>query len=329
MTKNIKILLAVLIGVPLLLYLGYQYNVDRVRQIANQYGLGYYTGVRRISYVQQRSPFVAVTWSLNGNKMEDEAIKASEIRSDNISSISLGSKYAVRSNVRLKYSGISGLNSSRGREDYWTLDIYKLSNLSDSPRTIDVFSDLQTETSAVVASVSNDLLVNSQGQEVLVITFFNQDKDKYFKVINLETLDITSPLSYQEVFNSPESYSSRYDSLYNLLNGTNLREKFQKINLRLWNGGRMISPVNDSLPTFFRSFFPDIKGELTEDHQIFIRAETPLELLEAYEKFFKDPTELYRGLTLSSDYAVDGQEHVVQTKEEFLTFYRDSDKGGN
>lgn len=329
MTKNIKILLAVLIGVPLLVYLGYQYNVDRVRQIANQYEVfGAYSGQKEIDNYNQENNFLAVTWKLTSSAIQDEAFselkdKTSRLRWDSI----VGKKYLIRQNIQLRYSGASAIRHARNSDEYWNLTIYNLEDLNSSPRVVDILSRFETKQN-IVRFVFETVYLNEKGEEILVLNSFTEDKEVYFQLFNLETEEVEVYIPDNEYSIDIEDHTS-YPGFHIGLS-TDTVDSLAANGIRDGSWGFMLYPNTQREPNaFFRSFFPDIKGELTEDHQIFIRAETPLELLEAYEKFFKDPTELYRGLTLSSDYAVDGQEHVVQTKEEFLTFYRDPDKGGN
>lgn len=320
MTKKVKLIVSV-IGILIIILFLYQYNIGQLKQLGSEYFHGNYLGKESLKEFQKDGAILSTIWQLEGNAAEDESIKAYKDTHVGFS-VAFGKQYLVKQNVRLKTTGHMRLNATNDSAEYWTLDIYELNDLKKKPRTIDLLNDFQ-EKDAVAVSVISSIFYDENRQEFILVEYLTKDRDSFFNVINLKDQTVTRiNASLGEIYNIL-GYDEYIADETNLLNGTNLVDKFLAQGLMIAKSGRMIYPNSNRVSNkYFKELFSKVNGEFTEDYQVFVLVDNIPDLLENYEKFFDTPEEIYRDLLIEADYSIDGQEHTVQTKEEFLKYYR-------
>lgn len=323
MTKRMTLIICVLIVFPLIIYLTHQYNVNRLRDLREQYDTGAYAPNKKLDTFKEEQDLLITSWKLLENKDEYKII--SEIGIPNIAPqryTTLGKNYLIHQNIRLKKRGLSALGYLRENDEYWTIDIYDLKDLTKKPARIDILKSIENEKD-VVSVVFGDVVLNDRGQEFLPISLYTPQKEMYYKLLNLKTKEIKEYIPQDDNSDVLPAYEYYPNEIFNFLNGSNISEKFEKQGLVLSNEGRMIYPSKEKVSNkYFKSLFPDNNGKLTEDNQVFILVDTIPKLLTNYERFFESPKELYKDLVIKADHSTDGREHTVQSKEEFLQYYQ-------
>lgn len=324
MTKKIKLIIGVLIGVPLLIFLWCQYDVNRLRGLGQEYRQGEYYAQRKLNMVKQDEGTLVTSWQLLENKNEYETIsKNVNIVQEAWWYTTLGRRYLIHQNVRLRNRGIDALRvPNRDSDEYWTIDIYDLKDLTKKPDRVDLLKEVENGKD-VISFVFRVVAINKNGQEVLPIALYTPKKEKYYKLLNLETKEIDTYIPKNKNIVTIPGYDFYPSDETNVLAGTNLVDKFLSQNLVIAKSGRMIYPNTEKVSSkYFKSLFPDNEGKLTEDNQVFLLEGTIPDLLMSYEHFFDNPQYLYKDLVIEAKYSIDGQKHIVQTREEFLKYYR-------
>ncbi|AXJ12891.1 hypothetical protein [Streptococcus pluranimalium] len=319
MTKKIQIVIAGIVAIPLIIFLWHQYKVDLVKQTETKYQLGMYTGTRKLDTFRQEENLLSTVWDLKDDKMLYDALE-NDITPGEYTS--LGKNYLVRQNIKIKNEGLAALGYSRDTDEYWKLNIYDLNKMDKQPYTLDILKEIEGG-GDIVSTIPGVILINRERQEVLPIILYTSKKEKYYKLLNLETKEIEEYIPKKENSDIIPGYEFYPSELYSLLYGTNLSEKFETLGLKISKSGRMLYPTSEKVSNkYFKSLFPDNNGKLTEDNQVFILVDTIPKLLTNYERFFESPKELYNDLVIEADHSTDGREHTVQSKEEFLQYYQ-------
>ncbi|AUW96368.1 hypothetical protein [Streptococcus pluranimalium] len=323
MTKKIKLLICSFIGVALIIFLWHQYKVSHLGKLSNQYSSGVYAPSKKLAFRHEEKDLLITKWKLAENKTEYQVISESVMfEFEPYEYTTLGKDYLVHQNIRLKERGLFALGSHRESDEYWTIDIYDLKDLTKKPYSIDLLKSMENGKD-IVAVVFGNVTFDEKGQEVLPITLYNSKEDRFTRLLNLDTKEMEGYIPQTGNLDVLPGYEYYPNEIFNFLNGSNISEKFEKQGLVLSNEGRMIYPSKEKVSNkYFKSLFPDNKGKLTEDNKVFILVDTIPKLLTHYERFFESPKELYKDLVIEADHSTDGREHTVQSKEEFLQYYQ-------
>lgn len=326
-------LVVLVVGVGIFFWVK-SYQQSQLKAYGQEFSHGYYISpvkVKAYQHIEDKQA-IAIDWELTTDRREDKVIRT--YNPDTIENpVYSGKRYIVRESAKLRYNPLISKDDipSTQEDEYWTVNIYDTQKMSKTPRTIDLLRDVQADTNLWVQGPVG--VYTKDGKEYLMISLFDFDGKKRFKAINLETEKV-----YPAPFHKGDSgiiFEDGFKLLYpswnkDILMRFDLEDKFLNQNLvlsdnsvTLENGKKLPAssnqwPLRKDYPKQFRFFESGAVVYILDDN--YMGGESLLSL------FVPDKADLYKGITLSSEDTIDGQEHIINSYEELLQYYKDSEE---
>ena len=333
MKKVLTIVGSVLLGVLLLWgYHSYQQS-ERAKQERQKYeNMDYYTGKWEIDSYEflEDGRGVAVHWKpLNPD--EDRLFQKYNPRFGDSFARTNGAsnqRYITRLNIKIQSGGLARNRPQDESDGYFTLSIYRIRDRRLEESKVDLYH-LVGDYNENYFPVSTGDIVEIKGKDYLPIAVHNPDwyitKRKQLW-LNLETKQIEWEDTKIPQYSEPPSVDLGP-----------LKEKLIEMTI--------LQTYYDSLRQNQLSFHQDVlKGSVLEtvapkvyqvlskqDSQFFLLIDSKYDydkvygdvsqFLDLYQLFVPADTNLYEGLTIPAELSKDGQEHSVNTKEEFDLYY--------
>lgn len=234
--------------------------------------------------------------------------------------IGYSKKYITVENYKLKDDVVSFNRNYAKLGEYWTIDVYEVKNKKLEQRTLDVFQLVRNYNKNLVpTNNTGSLIYFYQNKYYLKITVKEKDAElgKHLVLLDLETEKIVGN-SFEEVSSSIRTQANDFyhrtslgEKLGVSIGSTNINE------MEFINGG----PTDIELA----KKDPQAYHLLTQPGSLFylLTNKTDLKLAtETYQHFLPQGQSIFDNLTIYGKYSVDGQDHVVNSYEEFLKYYK-------
>ena len=306
------VFIVILVGVLLLTpYLGYKYYVNK--------------------YVNPYSTFLLKRKIVDYKYIEDGKALAIKWDYDNPLDYWLASQstyvywvspVASQNKIVQEYKrlAISSMYRNEPIEDeYWKIAVYDIKTKDFSSKDYDVFKMTRDYDSDYIPTGIDSVIYISEGRELLDIYLKNAKNGSLStKSIDLDEgkivelgegknyIQYAKATSFATLLPESENYF-----MYNWEIGISKEGKLDK----------------DAL---IRQKYPEA-AKLLEDNNgsIVVLADKPSieNNMPIYQLLYKEGTNLFENVKIPAENSVDGQEHIVNSQEEFITYYRNKEKG--
>lgn len=306
------VFIVMLVGVLLLTpYLGYKYYV-------NKYVDPYSTFLLKRKIVDYKyiedGKALAIKWDYD-NPL-DYWLTEQEASVDWFGPV-VGQNKIVQEYKRL---AISSMYRNEPIEDeYWKIAVYDIKTKGFPSKDYDVFKMTRDYDSDYIPTGITSVIYTSDGRELLDIHLKNaKDGSLVDKSIDLDEGKIVELGKGRDY----EQYATA-TSFYNLLPDS---EDYFMFNWEFGvsKGGKL---AKDAL---IRQKYPEA-AKLLEDNNgsIVVLADKPSieNNMPIYPLLYKEGTDLFENVKIPAENLVDGQEHIVNSQQEFITYYRNKEKG--
>lgn len=333
MKKVLTIVGSVLLVVLLLWgYHSYQQSEQAKQERQKYENMGYYTGKWEIDSYEflEDGRGVAVHWK-SLTPEEDKLFQKYNPRFGDSYARTNGSsnqRYLTRLNIKIQSSSSANYRPQDESEGYFALSIYRIRDKQLEESKVDLYQ-LVGDYNENYFPASTGAIVEINGKDYLPIAVYSPDwyvtKRKQLW-LNLETKKI----------DWEDTKIQQYSETPSVDLGP-LKEKLIEMTISL--------SYDDSIRQNQLSFHPDVlKGSVLEtaapkvyqllsekDSQFFLLTDSKYDydkvygdvpqFLDLFQLFVPANTNLYEGLTIPAELSKDGQEHSVNTKEEFDLYY--------
>lgn len=204
-------------------------------------------------------------------------------------------------------------------DEYWKIAVYDIKTKGFPSKDYDVFKMTRDYDSDYIPTGITSVIYTSDGRELLDIHLKNaKDGSLVDKSIDLDEGKIVELGKGRDY----EQYATA-TSFYNLLPDS---EDYFMFNWEFGvsKGGKL---AKDAL---IRQKYPEA-AKLLEDNNgsIVVLADNPSieNNMPIYQLLYKEGTNLFENVKIPAENSVDGQEHIVNSQEEFIKYYRNKEKG--
>lgn len=204
-------------------------------------------------------------------------------------------------------------------DEYWKIAVYDIKTKGFPSKDYDIFKMTRDYDSDYIPTGITSVIYTSDGRELLDIHLKNaKDGSLVDKSIDLDEGKIVELGKGRDY----EQYATA-TSFYNLLPDS---EDYFMFNWEFGvsKGGKL---AKDAL---IRQKYPEA-AKLLEDNNgsIVVLADKPSieNNMPIYQLLYKEGTNLFENVKIPAENSVDGQEHIVNSQEEFITYYRNKEKG--
>ena len=204
-------------------------------------------------------------------------------------------------------------------DEYWKIAVYDIKTKGFPSKDYDVFKMTRDYESDYIPTGITSVIYTSDGRELLDIHLKNaKDGSLVDKSIDLDEGKIVELGKGRDY----EQYATA-TSFYNLLPDS---EDYFMFNWEFGvsKGGKL---AKDAL---IRQKYPEA-AKLLEDNNgsIVVLADKPSieNNMPIYQLLYKEGTNLFENVKIPAENSVDGQEHIVNSQEEFIKYYRNKEKG--
>lgn len=204
-------------------------------------------------------------------------------------------------------------------DEYWKIAVYDIKTKDFSSKDYDVFKMTRDYDSDYIPTGIDSVIYISEGRELLDIYLKNAKNGSLStKSIDLDEgkivelgegknyIQYAKATSFATLLPESENYF-----MYNWEIGISKEGKLDK----------------DAL---IRQKYPEA-AKLLEDNNgsIVVLADKPSieNNMPIYQLLYKEGTNLFENVKIPAENSVDGQEHIVNSQEEFITYYRNKEKG--
>jgi len=204
-------------------------------------------------------------------------------------------------------------------DEYWKIAVYDIKTKDFPSKDYDIFKMTRDYDSDYIPTGITSSIYISDGRELLDIHLKNaKDGSLVDKSIDLDEGKIVELGKGQDYikYSDATSFSSLLPEsedyfMYNWKIGISKEGKLAK----------------DAL---IRQKYPEA-AKLLEDNNgsIVVLADKPSieNNMPIYQLLYKEGTNLFENVKIPAENSVDGQEHIVNSQEEFITYYRNKEKG--
>ena len=189
-------------------------------------------------------------------------------------------------------------------DEYWKIAVYDIKTKGFPSKDYDVFKMTRDYDSDYIPTGITSVIYTSDGRELLDIHLKNaKDGSLVDKSIDLDEGKIVELGKGRDY----EQYATA-TSFYNLLPDS---EDYFMFNWEFGvsKGGKL---AKDAL---IRQKYPEADKPSIENN------------MPIYQLLYKEGTNLFENVKIPAENSVDGQEHIVNSQEEFITYYRNKEKG--
>ena len=204
-------------------------------------------------------------------------------------------------------------------DEYWKIAVYDIKTKDFSSKDYDVFKMTRDYDSDYIPTGIDSVIYISEGRELLDIYLKNAKNGSLStKSIDLDEgkivelgegknyIQYAKATSFATLLPESENYF-----MYNWEIGISKEGKLDK----------------DAL---IRQKYPEA-AKLLEDNNgsIVVLADKPSieNNMPIYQLLYKEGTNLFENVKIPAENSIDGQEHIVNSQEEFITYYRNKEKG--
>lgn len=215
-----------------------------------------------------------------------------------------------------EYSRLSMSSTTRNEpigDEYWKIAVYDIKTKGFPSKEYDVFKMTRDYDSDYIPTRIASIIYISEGRELLDIHLKNaKDGSLVTKSIDLEKGKIVELGNEQDY----EQYATA-TNFYNLLPES---KDYFMLN---WETGVSAGGKLDK-DALIRQKYPDA-AKLLEDNNgsIVVLADKPSieNNMPIYQLLYKKGTNLFENVTIPAESSIDGQEHIVNSQEEFVKYY--------
>ena len=215
-----------------------------------------------------------------------------------------------------EYSRLSMSSTTRNEpigDEYWKIAVYDIKTKGFPSKEYDVFKMTRDYDSDYIPTRIASIIYISEGRELLDIHLKNaKDGSLVTKSIDLEKGKIVELGNEQDY----EQYATA-TNFYNLLPES---KDYFMLN---WETGVSAGGKLDK-DALIRQKYPDA-AKLLEDNNgsIVVLADKPSieNNMPIYQLLYKKGVNLFENVTIPADSSIDGQEHIVNSQEEFVKYY--------
>lgn len=220
-----------------------------------------------------------------------------------------------------EYSRLSMSSTTRNepiRDEYWKIAVYDIKEKGFPSKEYDVFKMTRDYDSDYIPTRIASIIYISEGRELLDIHLKNaKDGSLVTKSIDLEKgkiIDLGKEQDYEQYATATNFYNLLPESKdYFMLN---------------WETG-VSAGVKLDKDALIRQKYKATK--LVEDNNgsIVVLADKPSieNNMPIYQLLYKEGTNLFENVKIPAENSVDGQEHIVNSQEEFAKYYRNKEVG--
>jgi len=221
-----------------------------------------------------------------------------------------------------EYSRLSMSSTTRNEpigDEYWKIAVYDIKTKGFPSKEYDVFKMTRDYDSDYIPTGIASIIYISEGRELLDIHLKNaKDGSLVTKSIDLEKGKIVELGNEQDY----EQYATA-TNFYNLLPES---KDYFMLN---WETGVSAGGKLDK-DALIRQKYPDA-AKLLEDNNgsIVVLADKPSieNNMPIYQLLYKKGTNLFENVTIPAESSIDGQEHIVNSQEEFIKYYHKKEEG--
>ena len=204
-------------------------------------------------------------------------------------------------------------------DEYWKIAVYDIKTKGFPSKEYDVFKMTRDYDSDYIPTRIASIIYISEGRELLDIHLKNaKDGSLVTKSIDLEKGKIVELGNEQDY----EQYATA-TNFYNLLPES---KDYFMLN---WETGVSAGGKLDK-DALIRQKYPDA-AKLLEDNNgsIVVLADKPSieNNMPIYQLLYKKGTNLFENVTIPAESSIDGQEHIVNSQEEFIKYYHKKEEG--
>lgn len=221
-----------------------------------------------------------------------------------------------------EYSRVSMSSTTRNEpigDEYWKIAVYDIKTKGFPSKEYDVFKMTRDYDSDYIPTRIASIIYISEGRELLDIHLKNaKDGSLVTKSIDLEKGKIVELGNEQDY----EQYATA-TNFYNLLPES---KDYFMLN---WETGVSAGGKLDK-DALIRQKYPDA-AKLLEDNNgsIVVLADKPSieNNMPIYQLLYKKGTNLFENVTIPAESSIDGQDHIVNSQEEFIKYYHKKEEG--
>ncbi|MBZ2021109.1 hypothetical protein [Streptococcus sanguinis] len=303
--KLILLLLASVFAIPYLAYQGYV-----AYYIAPYYKITLKKKIQSYQFIENNNALV-MKWSYE-NPL-DYWITTKEAY-NSISSPIVGQKKIVQEYSKLK-TMFNGHNIPEGQE-YWGITVYNVEGGKLTSKDYDIFKMVRDYNQDFVPREIGDQIYISNDKEILDIYLKNSNDDVRGSIV--KSIDLNSGKIIEQADEKDKILSERFDDTLSALslepNYINIKRRIE-----LSKEGKLAED------TLIRQKYPEA-AKLLEDDEGMVALLTDKPSFESalpiLQLLYKKGTNLFENVTIPDYNSVDGQEHVVNSQEEFVKYYK-------
>lgn len=226
---------------------------------------------------------------------------------------------ASQNKIVQEYKRLAIYRNKPTEDEYWNITVYDIKTKDFPSKDYDVFKMTRDYDSDYIPTGIDSVIYISEGRELLDIYLKNaKDGSLVNKSIDLDEGKIVELGKGQDYikYSDATSFSSLLPEsenyfMYNWKIGISKEGKLAK----------------DAL---IRQKYPEA-AKLLEDNNgsIVVLADKPSieNNMPIYQLLYKEGTNLFENVKIPAENSVDGQEHIVNSQEEFIRYYRNKEKG--
>ena len=314
MKKNSKVIVTLFVIMALLgavLFFFHTYNKKYYRQF------GQYNGKAKIDEYEMIADGAGIIAHWKSTTPEEDRIIKKYGSYRNFNQIRAGEYHILRSNMKLKDNPYY-YKERPSKDEYWTLSVYSIEGKKlKEEKEIDLYKIVENFDSNYIPS---DLgpIYRSNGSELVELSIRSLKDPSVRKkmFLNLDTHKLEQ--HDQIAINNKRKPSVQFKIVLDP-DSSGLKDIF------LDDGSFFFDPKNLSKTQFKKS---------SKAYQLLEQKDTKVMILNpknsadrysramsVYELFMKKGVNLYRDATIPAELSIDGQEHTIQTKEEFDQLY--------
>lgn len=306
------VFIAMLVGVLLLTpYLGYKYYVNK--------------------YVKPYSTFLFKRKIVDYKYIEDGKALVIKWDYDNPLDYWLTSQstyvywvgpVASQNKIVQEYKRLSMSSTQRNEpieDEYWKITVYDIKTKGFPSKDYDIFKmTLDYDSNDIPVGIASSIYI-SEGRELLDIHLKNaKDGSLFTKSIDLDEGKIVELGKGQDYikYSDATSFSSLLPESKNYF--------MYNWKMGVARGGKLDEEA------LIRQKYPEA-AKLVEDNNGSIVVLTDKPSIEnnmpIYQLLYKEGTNLFENVKIPAENSVDGQEHIVNSQEEFIKYYRNKEEG--
>lgn len=204
-------------------------------------------------------------------------------------------------------------------DEYWKITVYDIKTKGFPSKDYDVFKMTRDYDSDYIPTGITSVIYTSDGRELLDIHLKNaKDGSLVDKSIDLDEgkiVELGKGRDYEQ-YAKATSFSS-------------LLPESENYFMYNWKIGILKEGKLDK-DALIRQKYPEA-AKLLEDNNgsIVVLADKPSieNNMPIYQLLYKEGTNLFENVKIPAENSVDGQEHIVNSQEEFIKYYRNKEKG--